>query len=75
MLSRWCCAGLQLRGATVAYNDKQSLSGYHVLRYWIHAQGLQPTATDEPFFGKAVCSVRCWLWLVALTAVGTQLDC
>lgn len=31
--------GVSLRGARAAFNDNESLSGYHVLRYWLNSNG------------------------------------
>jgi phosphonate transport system substrate-binding protein len=39
-----------LRGATFVFNDSQSLSGYHCMRFHIFKNFPQ----DKPFFGKAI---------------------
>jgi hypothetical protein len=49
--------GTDLKGSIFAYNDKESMSGYHSMRHWVllHKSSV---GTCEPFFRSSVRTVR-----------------
>jgi ABC-type phosphate/phosphonate transport system substrate-binding protein len=48
-----------LRGCALAYNDKQSLSGYHCVEFRVYDEIAGPSGADlplGPFFGRSLCT-------------------
>jgi ABC-type phosphate/phosphonate transport system substrate-binding protein len=49
--------GTDLKGSIFAYNDKESMSGYHSMRHWLLLhKSIVPAY--EPFFRSSVRTVR-----------------